>query len=236
MSDEQTAELMTQLDELSNRIPVPPPPTDALVSSGRRAVARRRRRTVAFSIAAGLVVVSGATTAYALSADNLAPEIAALPAKASAGESSASPGPVVPTPGASTLPIPGEITDQQCLEPYSPAAVHDSPFAFDGVVTAIGPSRTQRDSAGPAIPLVAVTFAVKEWFSGGSASNVTVDMAPPPASGQPQDADGLLAYGVGSRLLVSGGPRWGGGPLDNAIAWGCGFTRPYDATVAAAWR
>jgi len=33
------------------------------------------------------------------------------------------------------------------------------------------------------------------------------------------------SYGVGSRLLVSGEPRWGGGALTNAIAWGCGFTQ-----------
>lgn len=55
----------------------------------------------------------------------------------------------------------------------------------------------------------------------------------PPTVGNPDSA--VTAYGVGTRLLVSGGPRWGGPPLRDAIAWGCGFTRYYDPQTAADW-
>jgi hypothetical protein len=41
---------------------------------------------------------------------------------------------------------------------------------------------------------------------------------------------------MGSRLLVSGEPRWGGTPLEDPIAWGCGFTRYYDSGTAKSWK
>lgn len=44
------------------------------------------------------------------------------------------------------------------------------------------------------------------------------------------------SYGLGTRLLVSGEPRWGGGALTDAMAWGCGFTRYYDKATADNWR
>ena len=43
------------------------------------------------------------------------------------------------------------------------------------------------------------------------------------------------AYQIGTRLLVSGTPRWGGAPLADPIAWGCGFTRYYSRATAAEW-
>ena len=115
------------------------------------------------------------------------------------------------------------------METYSPGAVAGRSFAFDGTVTAIGPARSNR--SGAPLPLAAVTFRVNEWFLGGTGDAVTIDLeAPANASSDP-----LPAYGVGTRLLVSGEPRWGGAPLDAAIAWGCGFTRYYDPQTAAAW-
>lgn len=56
-------------------------------------------------------------------------------------------------------------------------------------------------------------------------STVVVDLQAPARS-----------YGLGSRLLVSGEPRWGGTALEDAIAWGCAFTRYYDPATANSWR
>jgi hypothetical protein len=122
-----------------------------------------------------------------------------------------------------------ETGSSSCVEGYSPATVRDRTFAFDGTVTAIGVSRTNRPGA--ALPLVAATFSVNRWFRGGSGPTVTVDIERP-GSGE----DPAPAVEVGTRLLVSGEPRWGGAPLNDAIAWSCGFTRPYDNTTADTWR
>ena len=82
--------------------------------------------------------------------------------------------------------------------------------------------------------LPGVIFEVREWFSGGRGDTVTVDVEPP-TRGSEDLAPGY-AYGVGSRLLVSGEARWGGSPLKSPIAWGCGFSRYYDSETAMAWR
>lgn len=118
-----------------------------------------------------------------------------------------------------------------CVETYSPEAVTGRAFAFDGVVVDIGDSVSDRgDGADLGSP--GVTFEVGEWFSGGSADTVTVDVQVPNA----ESADAGYSYGIGSRLLVSGEARWGGAPLDAPIAWGCGFTRYYDGDAAEAWQ
>jgi hypothetical protein len=126
--------------------------------------------------------------------------------------------------------VPGAAS---CVEGYSVKALINRAFAFDGTIIAISPPRTNRPGA--KLSLVAATFHVNEWFHGGSKRTVTVDMAPP----QQQGASAKVApsYRVGTRLLVSGEPRWGGGaPLGDAIAWGCGFTRYYDPATANIWR
>lgn len=79
--------------------------------------------------------------------------------------------------------------------------------------------------------LLGVTFEVREWFAGGRGERVTVDLQPVGGLEDPGPA-----YGVGSRLLVSGEARWGGAPMKAPIAWGCGFTRYHDAATATAWR
>jgi hypothetical protein len=77
-----------------------------------------------------------------------------------------------------------------------------------------------------------VTFAVHEWFRGGAGESVTITMGV-----RGHDPDSALTFDNGTRLLVSGEPRRGGKPMDDPLATiACGFTRPYDATTAAAWR
>lgn len=79
-----------------------------------------------------------------------------------------------------------------------------------------------------------MTFTVNEWFEGGTARAITVDLMAPTSR---IAGDETPAYEAGTRLLVSGEPRWGGAPLDDAIAWTCGgFTRCYEASVAEDWR
>jgi hypothetical protein len=70
----------------------------------------------------------------------------------------------------------------------------------------------------------------------GSGPTVTVDITPPQAGRSIDMSELVPAYGVGTRLLVSGAPRWGGSALTDAIAWGCGFTRYYDEATANSWR
>lgn len=121
-----------------------------------------------------------------------------------------------------------------CVESYDPKAVMGRAFAFDGVVVAVGDSVSDRgDEADLGLP--GVTFEVREWFSGGRGHTVTVDVQPP-TTGSTDSSDPGYAYGVGSRLLVSGEARWGGSPLESPIAWGCGFSRYYDPETATAWR
>ena len=132
-----------------------------------------------------------------------------------------------------TGPLPDGVA-ASCVESYAPKAAIGRAFAFDGVVVEVGPSVSDRgDEADLGLP--GVTFEVREWFSGGQADTVTVDMQPP-ATDSADPSDPGYAYGVGSRLLVSGEARWGGSPLDDPIAWGCGFSRYYDPETATAWR
>ncbi len=121
-----------------------------------------------------------------------------------------------------------------CVEGYDPIAATGRAFAFDGVVVAVGASVSDRGN-GADLGLPGVTFEVREWFSGGRRDTVTVDVQTPTTeSTEPSDPGD--AYGVGSRLLVSGEARWGGAPLEFPIAWGCGFSRYYDPETATAWR
>jgi hypothetical protein len=125
----------------------------------------------------------------------------------------------------------------KCVDSYSPRTVKDRAFAFDGTVIRIGRGTTDRPGA--EIGYAAVTFKVHEWFRGGTSPEVTADMTPPSSQGDyragPSYESGP-SYEIGSRLLVSGEPRWGGTALQDAIVSGCGFTRYYDTQTAAAWR
>jgi hypothetical protein len=139
---------------------------------------------------------------------------------------------VIAASGGRTGPI-GEDSRASCVHMYGPAALSERAFAFDGTVKVIDAGSTNKPGQGH-LDTVAVTFAVNEWFKGGAAPTVTVDLMAPGShslDGEPP------AYEEGTRLLVSGEPRWGGEPLDDPIAWTCGgWTRYHEQTVAEEWR
>ena len=182
------------------------------------AVRSRRRRTTLVAIAVSVLVV-GAGVSY----DQLlggAP--GSVPtAGPTAGPSAGPTGPV------------GSAAVTSCAFEYGPDTLAAQAFAFDGEVTALGESVSNRDDSGD-LDLVGVTFRVHRWFAGGSGGTVTVDMDPPTRSWSGVSEWGP-SYGVGTRLLVSGQPRWGGAPLEQPIAWACGFTRYHDEATAAEW-
>lgn len=125
-------------------------------------------------------------------------------------------------------PLAGDET-ASCVSEYSPATLAQQRFAFDGVVVEIGESVSDRGDSGD-LGLPGVTFQVMRWYAGGRGDTATVDMPVGPSS------DGDISYGPGSRLLVSGQPRWGGRALEYPIVWSCGFTRYYDSSTATAWK
>lgn len=131
-----------------------------------------------------------------------------------------------------TGPLPGGGA-ASCVEDYSPEAVTNRAFAFDGVVIEIGSAISDRGDDSD-LGLAGVTFEVGEWFAGGSGTTATVDM-PLPVEESHGLSEGGPSYAIGSRLLVSGEPRWGGTQLADAIAWGCDFTRYYDPATAKSW-
>lgn len=118
-----------------------------------------------------------------------------------------------------------------CVASYSPETLQNRDFAFDGTVVRMGPSVSDRGDDGD-LNLAGITFEVREWFVGGDADEVTVDLQSVGEDIAEEDSP----FQVGTRLLVSGEPRWGGVPLDSPIAWGCGFSRYYDKQTATAWR
>lgn len=129
----------------------------------------------------------------------------------------------------------GGGAEARCVEDYSPETLPHRAFAFDGTVHSIGGDPADDgqggDSGAADDGYRPVTFDVHEWFAGGGPARVTVAMLPPTPS-----ALDTAEYHVGSRLLVSGEPRWGGDPLDEPLAWVCGFTRTHEATTADRWR
>jgi hypothetical protein len=203
------------------------PHEDGLVEGALRKV--RRHRRVRGAAVTGLVVAVaavGGVLATGVSGHEAQRPPVAEPSQP-AGQAPR------PTTGAATTPPGGGSgVSTSCIEGYSPAALAERSFAFDGTVTAIGPAGSNRP--GVAVPLASVTFRVNQWFRGGSGPTVTVDMDPSPTANSWSDS-AVPAYKVGTRLLVSGEPRWGGAPLDAAIAWGCGFTSSYDPQTAAEW-
>lgn len=203
-------------------------PEDVELTAGtlRKVRQRRRVRTAGATGLVASVVAIGAAVALGVTGQPVQRPPVAAPS-APAGQTA------LPSAGNASAPTGvGALRSDaaaDCVENYSPAAVAARAFAFDGTVTAIGPARSNR--TGVALPLAGVTFRVNEWFRGGTGATVTIDMeAPANVSSDP-----LPAYGIGTRLLVSGEPRWGGAPLNAAIAWSCGFTRYYDPETAAEW-
>ena len=114
----------------------------------------------------------------------------------------------VAPPGGATAPDRASLGS--CVERYDLTTLTRRETAFDGTVDAVGGDR--------------ITFTVNRWYRGGPGARVTlagastlagVNSAGPGASLQP-----------GTRLLVAG---------DGGFAWSCGFTQPYDTTVAMTW-
>jgi len=64
-----------------------------------------------------------------------------------------------------------------CVREYSPREVSRRAFAVDGTVVSLGPSHSDRPRG--VLHHAGVTFAVHEWFFGGSGTTVTVDMPHP---------------------------------------------------------
>jgi hypothetical protein len=141
------------------------------------------------------------------------------------------------TPGRSPTPVPisshGPLPSNpiaDCVEGYDLTTLKHVVFAFDGTVSHTAVMLPPTDGSGMPNDYLTVTFTVNEWFRGGDQSTVTLDMIEPLVS-----PDQEISYGVGTRLLVSGAPRFGGSPLQAAVAWGCGFTRYYDKDTATSW-
>jgi hypothetical protein len=123
-----------------------------------------------------------------------------------------------------------ETVTYSCIEEYSPGTLVQRSFAFDGTVASI---ELRSDSHLPSEDNQVhwVTFAVNRWFRGGSVSQVGVWID----SLNLETSVGTIEAEPGTRLLVAGEPRWGGEPLQDPIAWPCGFTQPWTPGTAADW-
>jgi hypothetical protein len=116
------------------------------------------------------------------------------------------------------------VTVASCAFEYDPSALAERSWAFDGTLVSLG---TLVDSQLGTVP--AATFTVNHWYRGGSGSKATVQFEMGPISEHVLDTE------IGARLLVTGEPRWGGQPLEDPVAWGCGFTQPWTAEAADSW-
>ncbi|MBU2670284.1 hypothetical protein KOI35_42960 [Actinoplanes bogorensis] len=204
-------------------------PDEQVVAAAAVRRVHRRRRALATTAAAATAVIVGAGV-YGVSRPDATPPQAQPPVTSSSAPAWAAPA-VAPPAGAE----PGDPLTSgaaQCVKEYSAETLAEQAFAFDGTVTAIGPAQTSRDEQ-PPLDLRSVTFQVHTWFKGGSGATVAVDMSAP--GGGDVTSENAPAYRIGTRMLVSGMPRWGGEPLADPIAWGCGFTRYYSPTLAADW-
>jgi hypothetical protein len=117
-----------------------------------------------------------------------------------------------------------------CIEVYSPETLPNRSFAFDGTIASV---ETRSDPKLPSGERESpwVEFEVNRWFKGGSEERVGIWM-----DGLNADTSvDTLVGEVGTRLLVSGEPRWGGDPLEDPLAWTCGFTQPWTEQAAAEW-
>lgn len=97
-------------------------------------------------------------------------------------------------------------------------------WAFDGTITSIGTVRDSRLG-----DVSSATFTINNWYRGGTSRTVTVQYE------FPSSEDYGVRPEVGERLLVSGESRWGGEPLSDPIAWGCGFTREWTESESQSW-
>ena len=121
-------------------------------------------------------------------------------------------------------------TSALCVETYSPETLANRSFAFDGTVTSIE-ERVDPKLEGENESSW-VTFDVHEWYLGGSEPTVSIWID----GLNLETSVGTITADVGTRLLVSGEPRWGGEPLEDPLAWTCGFTQPWSESAAEEWK
>ena len=133
-----------------------------------------------------------------------------------------------PTP--ESRPVQPSSFSASCGFPYSPEAVRDRAFAFDGTVisveTRVDPKLSTElpRSGSQSQGLSWVTFKVNQWFKGGQSAEKSIWV--------PADASrGVWPLEPGDRLLAAGEYRWGK-PSEDPLAWGCGFTRRYAPEAA----
>lgn len=208
---------------------VPPPSPEVLAhargelergrtSSRRRSATRRWTVPVLAAAGAGAAVV-GAVAVYQTPSST-------IPAVGPSTHAGSSTTPATPTSE------PSRGVAASCVSIYTPAELMKRAFAFDGTVL-----KVVRDLAGP-MPSYLVTLQVHEWFMPTEgALRLTVRTYNPPEGSGEQVSTDFPDYAVGSRLLITGEPLWGGtNPLKNPIAWGCGFSRPFSTVDAATWR
>jgi hypothetical protein len=118
-----------------------------------------------------------------------------------------------------------------CVEVYEPNTLPNRSFAFDGTVSSIEVRTDPQLPAGEQ-EIQWVIFDVHQWFKGGETETIGVwveNLNIETSTGT------MIEVEPGTRLLVSGEPRWGGAPLDDAIAWPCGFTRPWSEDLSSEW-
>ena len=188
-----------------------------------RHTARRRRRarmTRAALLVAAVVAVGGGT-------------VAAWDPAGPADSDAAAPTGVGGLPGSATEDCTGysvvglaaDLTDERA-------------FAFDGTVTGVEPGADL--GPGTSRQKMRVTFRVRTWYAGGSDRTVDVLL-----DGPDTEDSNVSAYGIGTRLLVSGvlarADQAPGAPTadgDGDMAYfgaSCGWTRYHDETTAAEW-
>lgn len=216
---------------VQEQTPTTPPPF-----AGVDARARHRSRQRMAAIAAVPVVLVGMILGAQLTSDPTAGRpVAQAPTTSPTSNPTLNAVPNPPaTPGSSQGPIP-PISMTKCVQQYDLTTLRQVAFAFDGTVSRISATRPPLDRSDALDGYYSVTFIVHEWFLAGDPTTVTLDMMSTPSAGRVGSAMGTN-FGLGTRLLVSGVPRFGGRPLQAPVAWPCGFTRDYDPSTAVAWR
>lgn len=161
-----------------------------------------------FVFPAAAVLLAGIALVAVVSGANPAPTPGPAIAVVSPGAASADPGAASASPGGGGGPI--VPISASCVEQYSPKAVADRTFSFDGTVAGIAGDE--------------VTFRVSQWFKGAARDSITLTATG--MTGSAITSAGGPNLTVGERYLVAG---------EESFAWACGFTQPYDPAVAADW-
>lgn len=120
--------------------------------------------------------------------------------------------------------VEGRTSLGSCVEQYSPQALGNRRYAFDGEVQRVEAPTGEADAEAPGETLV--TFRVNRWFKGGTASTVTLRSAIPVGTAVTSADQSGLSLTEGGRYLVSG---------DEDFIWSCGFTAAFSDSLAAEW-